>query len=175
VGTAPISIRRGVSDDAEALAALGEATFRDAYAADTADGAIDLFVARQFGHTAQRDELADPACRFLLAEADGYLVGYLLLRRAPAPAVVPGRRRLLVDRLYVLASWQDRGIGGSLLDRADQEARGSGHDVLWLSVWERNPRALAFYERRGFAAVGETHFDLAGVRQRDRLMVRRLA
>jgi ribosomal protein S18 acetylase RimI-like enzyme len=39
--------------------------------------------------------------------------------------------------------------------------------VLWLGVWERNARALAFYSRWGFTEVGEMHFLLGNDPQRD--------
>jgi ribosomal protein S18 acetylase RimI-like enzyme len=39
-------------------------------------------------------------------------------------------------------------------------------------VWERNPRAIAFYEKLGFAAVGEHEFRLGNDPQRDIVMAR---
>ena len=44
-------------------------------------------------------------------------------------------------------------------------------DLLWLGVWEHNPRAIAFYEKRGFRAIGAQEFLLGADRQRDLVMV----
>ena len=45
-----------------------------------------------------------------------------------------------------------------------------GCDVVWLGVWERNPRAISFYRKVGFAEVGEHVFQLGSDPQRDVVM-----
>jgi ribosomal protein S18 acetylase RimI-like enzyme len=37
-------------------------------------------------------------------------------------------------------------------------------------VWERNTKALGFYERWGFARVGTELFDVGGDQQRDAIL-----
>ncbi|WP_420964236.1 GNAT family N-acetyltransferase [Bradyrhizobium sp. B120] len=56
-----------------------------------------------------------------------------------------------IEQLYVLPAAQGRGIGGALLEIAQQ-----GADRLQLWTFQRNARARRFYEARGFAAVEET-------------------
>ena len=53
-------------------------------------------------------------------------------------------------------------------------ARGFGAQHLWLAVWERNPRAIAFYGKCGFADVGDTEFYVGPDRQIDRVLVARV-
>jgi ribosomal protein S18 acetylase RimI-like enzyme len=60
--------------------------------------------------------------------------------------------------LLVSAEHQSRGIGAALLARAEREARASGCRHLVLLVTKTNRRARSFYERHGYAHVG----DLAG-------------
>jgi GNAT superfamily N-acetyltransferase len=55
----------------------------------------------------------------------------------------------MLTQLYVLPGKQGLGIGGALLDRA-KERRPVG---VALYAFQRNERARAFYERRGFVAV----------------------
>jgi len=38
------------------------------------------------------------------------------------------------------------------------QARTWNSDVLWLGVWEQNPRGIAFYEKVGFRTVGHHAF-----------------
>ena len=54
-----------------------------------------------------------------------------------------------VDQLHVEPRWQGRGVGTALLDRAEELAA----EGLMLFTHQRNERARAFYERRGFRAV----------------------
>jgi diamine N-acetyltransferase len=45
-----------------------------------------------------------------------------------------------------------------------------GCDVAWLGVWEKNPRAIAFYRKLGFSEVGEHAFQLGTDSHRDVIM-----
>jgi diamine N-acetyltransferase len=57
------------------------------------------------------------------------------------------------------------------MDAVVGEARTRGAQTLWLGVWERNARAIAFYRKRGFQDVGRHQFLVGTDRQTDRLMV----
>jgi ribosomal protein S18 acetylase RimI-like enzyme len=54
------------------------------------------------------------------------------------------------------------------------EATAAGGKTLWLGVWERNPRAIRFYEKQGFRDVGSYLFVLGTDPQTDRVMTRAL-
>ena len=53
-------------------------------------------------------------------------------------------------------------------------AREKDRDVMWLGVWEYNPRAQRFYEKNGFRIVGSHVFVLGEDPQTDLLMQREL-
>ena len=62
----------------------------------------------------------------------------------------------------------------SEIGRIVRRARAMGGRTLWLAVWQRNPRAIAFYRKYGFRDVG-THFFVVGSdHQTDRVMFREL-
>jgi ribosomal protein S18 acetylase RimI-like enzyme len=50
-------------------------------------------------------------------------------------------------------------------------ARELGARTVWLGVWERNPRGIAFYEKCGFRHLGAADFWVGSDRQNDRIMV----
>lgn len=50
------------------------------------------------------------------------------------------------------------GIAQTFMAAAQEVARELGGLHTWLGVWERNPRALAFYKKQGFIDVGSTTF-----------------
>lgn len=165
-----VTVRAATSTDAAALAALGARTFIATYADDTPDEALRAHVQAHFGTQQQVRELADSALSYLVAEADGNLLGYAMSRAMPAPDVVRARAPLALARLYVDESAQGRGVGSALLSAVTTGARDAGHDLLWLTVWERNLRAITVYRRWGFSDVGSTAFDLGDERQVDRIM-----
>jgi ribosomal protein S18 acetylase RimI-like enzyme len=57
------------------------------------------------------------------------------------------------------------------MQAARDAARELGGRHLWLGVWERNPRAIAFYRRAGFTDVGSTFYMVGPDRQTDRVFV----
>jgi ribosomal protein S18 acetylase RimI-like enzyme len=61
------------------------------------------------------------------------------------------------------------------MQRALAEAAGRGKDAVWLGVWDRNERAIRFYESWGFHRVGSQPFLLGSDLQTDLVMVRRIA
>lgn len=50
-----------------------------------------------------------------------------------------------------------------MLDAALHSARNFGAEVIWLCVWENNPRAQAFYKKAGFEVVGDIIIPMNGV------------
>ena len=75
---------------------------------------------------------------------------------------------------YVVADWHGRGVAKELMTAALEEMKVRGTDVVWLGVWEKNPRAIAFYQKLGFTEIGEHSFLLGNDLQRDVIMARDL-
>ena len=71
-------------------------------------------------------------------------------------------------------AWHGRGVAPILMDAAVSEAAGGarGCTAIWLGVWERNPRAQAFYRKHGFVPVGTHVFMLGTEPQTDQIWVR---
>ena len=169
-----IALRLGEARDAAALAELGARTFSDTFLADNDPDDITAFLADTFSPEKQASELADPATSYVVAELDGALVGYAMLHRGPAPECVAARSPIEIARLYVARAQLGRGAGEALMARCVEDARNAGHDMIWLGVWERNARAIRFYERWGFRHVGQHVFVVGKDPQNDLLYARPL-
>ncbi len=169
-----VHIRAAAPSDAATLAALGERTFRDTFGAYNTPENMDAFISSHYREDLQAAELADPRHLYLLAEVSGTPAGFALLGNRPLEKGVPGQRPLMLTRLYVDQPFLGAKVGAALMARCMDEARSRGHDVLWLGVWEHNPRAKAFYARWGFVEVGEMIFLLGSDRQRDQVLALRL-
>ena len=85
-----------------------------------------------------------------------------------------GARPIELWRFYVNRQWHGRGTAQALMARVTAEAGDTGAQTLWLGVWERNPRARAFYATCGFIDVGEHVFLFGTDPQTDRVMARPL-
>ncbi len=106
----------------------------------------------------------------LVAEARGELIGFCQLRVPRASPCVQARQPSEIYRLYVRREWHGARVGQALMQRALETARDLDCDVVWLGVWQRNPKAIAFYQRMGFSIVGEQVFPLGEDPQRDHVM-----
>jgi GNAT superfamily N-acetyltransferase len=60
---------------------------------------------------------------------------------------------LYVELLYVPEELRGRGVGGRLMQRAEDEALARGCAGVWLDTF--GFQARAFYEKRGYVAFGE--------------------
>jgi GNAT superfamily N-acetyltransferase len=170
-----ISIRRATIADAAMLADLGARTFYDTFAADNRPEDMALHLTRSYGVAQQSAELQSSDMVTLLAEVGNEAVGFAQLRDGAAPSWVTGRRPLELWRFYVIHAWHGRGVAAALMNAVVGEAERRQAGTLWLSVWERNPRARAFYGKFRFTDVGTQIFHVGHDAQTDRILVRTLA
>jgi diamine N-acetyltransferase len=170
-------VRPAAVADAAALSRLGAATFRETFEGENTPEDMARYLAEAFTPEKQAAEVTDPASTVLLAErgetsGEAALVGYVHLVSGPAPAAVQGPAPLELKRLYVARAWHGQGVAQALMDAALDAARARGARTIWLGVWERNPRAVAFYAKYGFARVGEHPFRLGADEQTDWVLAR---
>lgn len=167
-----MTIRRGTAADAAILAALARDTFFETFASTNDPADMALHLQRAYGLEQQTAELTDPRVMTLLVEEGDQAVAYAQLRTGGEPDCITGPRPMELWRFYVDRNWHGKGVAQALMDRVVIEAGHAGAQTLWLGVWERNPRALAFYAKCGFADVGEHVFLFGTDPQTDRVMAR---
>lgn len=154
--------------DAAALAALSLKTFVDTFGADNRAEDMETYTSEAFGEAQQRRELETAGIVTLLGEEDGEAIAYAQLRHTPGAAYGEVElARFYVDRLF-----HGSGIAQSLMEAVDVHARALGGTTLWLGVWERNLRAIAFYRKSGFVQRSTQPFLLGSDLQTDWVMNR---
>ncbi|MBS0584372.1 MAG: GNAT family N-acetyltransferase [Proteobacteria bacterium] len=167
-------VRRAAAADAAMLAALAERTFRDTFAAVNTPRNMAAHAAASYGADKQLAEIEAEQIRTLLVEDGGIVAGYAQLRLGAAPDCVNAQAAVELWRFYIDRGWIGRGLAPRLMDAVVAEAIALGARTLWLGVWERNPRAIAFYRKCGFVDVGAHVFRLGDDAQTDRIMRREL-
>lgn len=164
------SVQRAASGDAEALANFAAGSFRDAFGALNNPADVAAYCAGAFSSEAQRRELADPGMTTFVVRRLGALIGYAQLEDAEPPHEVDELPAVLLKRIYVDQEWLGTGVALSLMKAVVMEAVDRGARTLWLTVWERNPRAIRFYTRLGMSIIGQAEFLLGRELQRDHVM-----
>lgn len=171
-----IHLRPATVDDAEELTDLAFKSFWDAFAGHpkNAPHDLDAYMREAFNVEQIARELADPKAIFTIAEIDNAFAGYSKLIVDHIEPGITAERPVELNRLYSHQAFLGQGVGQALMDDCFGRAKGHGHDVMWLGVWEYNPRAQAFYKKNGFRIVGKHVFQLGTDPQTDLLMQREL-
>ena len=169
-----MTIRPATLADADGLTALSISTMREAFGPPYNPSAlVDEYIQSNLTVPILITELTDPRSTFFLVESpEGTPVGYAKLRRQAPPRQMPESLRKVgksieLQRIYLSQTYVGQGQGRRLMNHCLLWAQTQGYDVLWLGVWERNTRALAFYETMGFTRFGFHYFQFGSERQRD--------
>jgi ribosomal protein S18 acetylase RimI-like enzyme len=120
------------------------------------------------------EELSDPKSIFLIAEIADEAAGYAKLIFDTTEPEIIAEWPVELSRLYSHQKFLGQGVGQTLMDACFARAKEAGRDVMWLGVWEYNPRAQRFYEKNGFRFVGKHTFQLGSDPQTDLLMQKEL-
>ena len=83
-------------------------------------------------------------------------IGYAMLTAPDLPGCTPSNLEL--KRIYLLSICHGSGAGPELMRRVLARAQERGAARLLLSVYSKNPRAIAFYKKQGFDKIGDTRF-----------------
>lgn len=120
--------------------------------------------------------IGDGGSTVLYAGADGTdaPVGYAVLTAPDFPSGVLHDGDTELRRIYTLAAMHGTGLGPALMDVVLTEARAREHRRILLGVHPDNSRARRFYERTGFAVIGEREFQVGTQRFTDPIYARDL-
>jgi diamine N-acetyltransferase len=152
---------------ADKLTALSVRTFVSAFGAQNTAENLELYLQNAMTEEKLYQELTDPDNIFFITVNEDTYVGYAKMRKHAAPPELVAHNPIEIERLYVHPEHQNNKIGAALIRQCVSYARTTGHDCMWLGVWEHNPRAIAFYERHGFEHFGSHLFLLGNDLQRD--------
>ena len=157
---ADFRIRRGMPDDASAIASVRVDTWRSAYRGLLPDALLDGLDTTNITANWRRGlETIDPARVAYVAEIGGAVIGFASGGRARgADPAYPGE----VYALYVRDAYQGQGIGRALLRASATELvrRGLAPIVIWTLF--NNPSSRGFYESLGGTVIGEKRAPFEG-------------
>ena len=173
------AVRRALPGEEVELAAVAAALFRQGYAVTHPEPELSRYVARCLSVETFARDLMDPRVTVRVVEEGptGPLVGYAILRDgSPAVGLTSrvgnGNRPLEIVRFYVDQKWHGSGVAQTLMTDCVLEAVRRGSEVLWLQVWQKAARALAFYKKMGFVVCGTAKFEFGPRVDDDFLLVR---
>jgi len=169
-----VETRTPTLDDAGTLATLASEVFAETYAtAFPSEQALLSHVRVAFAPDTIEEELKASSVWYRLGLDQRVPAGFIKIERSK-PLVPLGAEAEIAElsKLYVLSRFHGSGMADQLMEEGLGYANAQGLSIVWLCVWERNPRAQAFYRRWGFNTVGEVIIPLNAVPFRDLVMRR---
>ncbi|MEM1379840.1 MAG: GNAT family N-acetyltransferase [Pseudomonadota bacterium] len=152
--TGPLIIRPASCDDAEALSAVGRATFTETFGHLYKPEDLSSFLETSHSPAAYRRGLAKGGAAWLVYDTDDCVVGYAAVGPCQLPVDPMPPRAGELSRLYLMQAAQRGGQGTKLLaialDWLEQR-----FDHVYLSVYSENLGAQRLYARHGFTKVAE--------------------
>jgi ribosomal protein S18 acetylase RimI-like enzyme len=164
-------IRRATEGDAALLSELALRIFMDTFGPDNDPADMKIHADRSYRPDIQLAELREKGKIYLIAEVDGVPAGFAMLGDPESASCDGFDDPIELFRFYVDKAWHGRGIARPLMDAVIDLARELGGETICLGVWEKNPRAMRFYEKVGFRDVGSQPYLLGNDLQTDRVMV----
>lgn len=145
-------------------------TFVQTFGAVNLKENIDHYLSMSLTRDQLLKEINNKDSDFFFLYYNDTLAGYLKLNTGDAQTELQDSQALEIERIYVLEQYQGKKFGKALLEYALSVARQRKSPYVWLGVWERNNKAITFYEKAGFYAFSDHHFTLGNELQRDILL-----
>ena len=149
--------------DWQELQALAIEVFTETFAPVNTPENLSNYLERAFTTEKIQEELLDSASAFYFAIVDQKAVG-------GAQTELQDNASLEIERIYVLQDFQKMRIGHLLFEKAVEIAQGAQLRRIWLGVWEKNLKALQFYEKKGFQVFSSHLFMMGDEPQNDLLL-----
>jgi diamine N-acetyltransferase len=170
-----VEVRAASASDADSLAELAAVTFALACPPGTTQADIEQFVAANLSPQHFETYIADPGRDIRFALRDGVPVGYTMLvfgepYDADVAAAISVRPTVELSKVYVHGEHHGAGVAAPLMATTLDVARSTGAAGVWLGVNQQNARAIRFYEKSGFTAVGTKTFLVGSVLHNDYVM-----
>ena len=146
-----VSIRLAEPDELNTIGWLAQQIWPDTYGDLISPEQMQYMLNLFYTPEALRRQILEEKQSFLLVEEGEEPIGFA----AWSPLAEPGVYKL--NKLYVLPGIQGRGTGKAMLEFIYEAIRGAR--ALRLNV-NRHNKARQFYEKMGFAIIGEEDIDI---------------
>lgn len=109
--------------------------------------------ARKYGPSQLLALLADPDSPIFVAEREGAVVGYgfCKVKKFHHDPIFCERTELYIDDICVEESCRGQGVGSAIYQALERYAKMRKCQQITLNLWCGNDRAMAFYQKIGFA------------------------
>jgi ribosomal protein S18 acetylase RimI-like enzyme len=168
--TEGLKIIQASVEDVQTLQVIARETFFESFAAGTNADDMQAYLEDKFSIEQLQNELQHPESIFFIAWDQDKAIGYLKVNTGQAQTDLRDETSLEIQRIYVKSDYHGKSVGQLLCAKALEIAHKHQKSYIWLGVWEKNPRAIRFYEKHGFFAFDAHIFEMGDDQQTDIMM-----
>lgn len=165
-----MNIRQLSIHDLEKLQEIGKLTFLETFEKDNSPENMKSYLENSFSNERLIAELNNSETAFFFAEEEKCVLGYLKINWGKAQTELQIQNAVEIERIYVKQAFHGKRIGQLLYEKAVEIAQIKQAECIWLGVWEKNERAIRFYEKNGFRVFDRHIFVLGDDQQTDLMM-----
>lgn len=167
-----INIVKCTLEDSRDLQEISYDTFEETFGSQNSPENMSAYLEKAFNIKQVEKELSNPLSYFFFVYFHDEIAGYLKVNTGDAQSENMDDDAMEIERIYIKSKFQKRGLGRYLFNKATDIAREKNKKKIWLGVWEKNERAIAFYEKLGFVQIGSHSFFMGDEEQTDYIMVK---
>jgi ribosomal protein S18 acetylase RimI-like enzyme len=160
-----MEIRDATTDDGDDIRRVAEASLRASYAdplgADIVSEAADEWYSSEW----LADRLVGDSVQYLVAEADGEIVGF-------SESELEGDAAAAIEWLHVHPDHRGEGIGVELLERTEARLLERGANRVEGRVLAANEDGNEFYREHGYVRTGDRGLEIGGETYTEHLYVK---
>jgi ribosomal protein S18 acetylase RimI-like enzyme len=156
------------------LQEISNKTFIQAFSNQNSQENMQKYLDENLSIQRLTNELMNSESLFYFARMDEEIIGYLKINFGVTQTDFKEDNSIEIERVYVSEEFQGKNVGQNLLNKAIEICGEKNAQFLWLGVWEKNYKAIRFYQKNGFVEFGNHPFILGDDIQTDILMKRHL-
>ncbi|NAW50933.1 GNAT family N-acetyltransferase [Elizabethkingia argentiflava] len=165
-----IQIKRVTLSHIALLQKIGRQTFHETFSSENTEENMKKYLEEGFSIDKLTTELKNEFSAFYFAILGEKVIGYLKLNMGPSQTEIQDQNALEIERIYVLQDFYGKKVGQLLFEKAMRIAHEKNVNYVWLGVWEKNLRAIRFYQKNGFVEFDRHIFSLGDEEQTDLMM-----
>ena len=157
-------------ENLDELMEISSTTFTNSFSNENTPENMRSYLRDSFNRKKLKKELMNSSSEFYFSKFKNKTSGYLKINFGNAQTDIKEYSGMELERIYVLKKYQGKRIGQFMIDFTIQVAKKRNVEYLWLGVWERNTKAIGFYEKNGFKIVDSHPFKMGNEIQTDYIM-----
>ena len=162
-----IHFREAKKEDAEELAHFAARTFWEAFRHQNTEPDMLAHQEIMYGPHIQLKEIQDQNIHTIVGIENNQIMAYSQSRKNPCEL---DPHAFEIWRFYVDGSQIGKGLAHQLMEESLRKLTDLKAETIWLGVWEKNPRAIRFYQKFGFQAFSSHTYMVGDDAQTDTLM-----